>query len=138
MQNESVPPAVLEVQERLEVSFDRLAVAVAEIMTAPVHREVYNVSAPDRDWRLPGDPTGQRKQTPRDFPIGAAIRAAREHVKMSQNDLQAKTGMTHQYVSKIENGHSEPSFTTVKRFADALGVPLWKMARYAERVADGE
>lgn len=56
--------------------------------------------------------------------IGAALRAAREKAKMTQDQLATRTGMSPQVLSRLERGDSDPRWSTVVRIANALGVSL--------------
>lgn len=62
--------------------------------------------------------------------IGRRIRAIREHRGMSQKDLAAKVKtdkgdmVAAQFISNLENGHSNPSVETLQRVAAGLKVDL--------------
>jgi transcriptional regulator with XRE-family HTH domain len=59
--------------------------------------------------------------------IGERLKALRELKKMSQGDIETRTGLLRVYISRIENGHSVPSIETLEKFARALGVPLYQI-----------
>ncbi len=44
---------------------------------------------------------------------------------MSQGDIERKSGLSREFVSKIENGHAVPVITTLEKMACAMGVPLY-------------
>jgi transcriptional regulator with XRE-family HTH domain len=52
--------------------------------------------------------------------IGNRLRALREEKKLSQGDIEKRTGLIRYYVSRVENGHSIPSVETLEKFARAL------------------
>lgn len=56
--------------------------------------------------------------------IGARIRAARQASGLSQGDLENRTGLLRCYLSRVENGHTEPSLQTLARIAQALEMPV--------------
>ncbi|MGH9481758.1 MAG: helix-turn-helix domain-containing protein [Terriglobales bacterium] len=56
--------------------------------------------------------------------IGARIRRARQERGLSQGDLESRTGLLRCYLSRVENGHTEPSLQTLARLAQALEMPL--------------
>jgi transcriptional regulator with XRE-family HTH domain len=57
--------------------------------------------------------------------IGANVRRVRVAAGLSLTELAAKANMTVPYLSRVENGkRSVASVATVKRIADALGVPV--------------
>src|SRR5512146_154654 len=59
--------------------------------------------------------------------IGERIRDMRERRRLSQGDIEEKTGLLRCYISRVENGHTVPSLETLERFAGALDVPLYKL-----------
>ena len=56
--------------------------------------------------------------------IGREVRAARKTLGLTVADLAATTGISLGMLSKIENGLTSPSLTTLQTLAGALGVPL--------------
>jgi len=59
--------------------------------------------------------------------IGERIRAIRETKKLSQGDVEKRSGLLRVYVSRVENGHVAPSLETLEKFAHALEVPLYQL-----------
>ena len=57
------------------------------------------------------------------MPIGTRIRKRREEKKLSQGDLEERTGLLRCYISRVENGHTVPSLATLEKFALGLEVP---------------
>ncbi len=56
------------------------------------------------------------------------LREARESADLSQYALAKKTGLTRQFVSQLESGVNEPSWTTVQLIALALGIAYEELA----------
>jgi transcriptional regulator with XRE-family HTH domain len=56
--------------------------------------------------------------------IGDRLRAIREEKKLSQGDIEARTGLRRCYVSRVENGHTVPAVETLEKFARALDIPM--------------
>lgn len=54
----------------------------------------------------------------------AAFRTIRELAGFSQAELSRRAGVSQGHISQIEAGHKQPRPSTVRRLADALGVPL--------------
>ncbi|HXG20700.1 MAG TPA: helix-turn-helix transcriptional regulator [Methylomirabilota bacterium] len=48
------------------------------------------------------------------------MRAIREAKKLSQGDVEHRTGLLRAYVSRVENGHTVPAIETLEKFARAL------------------
>jgi transcriptional regulator with XRE-family HTH domain len=57
--------------------------------------------------------------------IGRRLRELREHKKLSQGDIEHKTGLLRCYISRVENGHTVPVIETLEKMARALEVPLY-------------
>ena len=61
--------------------------------------------------------------------IGEVLKDVRKGKKMSQGDIENRTGLIRAYISRVENGHTIPSLPTLEKFARALDVPLWQIIR---------
>src|SRR5438477_12161316 len=59
--------------------------------------------------------------------IGTRLRKLREDKKLSQGDIEKRTGLLRCYVSRVENGHTVPSLETLDKFAGALDIPLYHL-----------
>jgi transcriptional regulator with XRE-family HTH domain len=59
--------------------------------------------------------------------IGERLRALREQKKLSQGDIEKRTGLLRCYISRAENGHSVPAIETLEKIARAMGVPLYQL-----------
>jgi transcriptional regulator with XRE-family HTH domain len=59
--------------------------------------------------------------------IGERLRVLREEKKLSQGDIEKKTGLLRCYVSRVENGHTVPSVETLEKMARALEIPMYKL-----------
>lgn len=57
--------------------------------------------------------------------IGDRLRAIREHRKLSQGEIEDRSGLLRCYISRVENCHTVPSLETLKKFARALETPLY-------------
>ena len=49
--------------------------------------------------------------------IGTRLRSLREERKMSQGDIEKRTGLLRCYISRVENGHTVPSIETLEKLA---------------------
>ena len=56
--------------------------------------------------------------------IGVRIRQLREARGMTQSQLQARSGVSRSYLSRIESGQMTPSLGTLEKIAESLGVGL--------------
>jgi transcriptional regulator with XRE-family HTH domain len=59
--------------------------------------------------------------------IGDRLRALREEKKLSQGDIEKRTGLLRCYISRVENGHTVPAIETLEKMARALEVPLYQL-----------
>ena len=67
--------------------------------------------------------------------IGERLRKLRESKKLSQGDVEKRTGLLRCYTSRVEHGHSVPSVETVEKYARALEVPLYRFFYEADEPA---
>lgn len=61
--------------------------------------------------------------------IGDAIRAARLHANLSQEDTALRAGIGLASYNRIEQGHASPILDNLIRIADAIGVDLADLVR---------
>ena len=59
--------------------------------------------------------------------IGDRLREMREAKKLSQGDIEKRTGLLRCYLSRVENGHTVPAVETLEKMARALEVPLYQL-----------
>ena len=57
--------------------------------------------------------------------IGDRLRTLREQKKLSQGDIETRTGLLRCYISRVENGYTVPSVDTLEKMCRALEVPLY-------------
>lgn len=56
--------------------------------------------------------------------IGARVRQLREAADLTQEELGARSNLTPKFISKVENGHANPSIGVVARLCVGLNLPL--------------
>lgn len=59
--------------------------------------------------------------------IGDRVRTLREQKKLSQGEIEKRTGLLRCYISRVENGHTVPAIDTLEKFARALEVPMYQL-----------
>src|SRR6202166_2042380 len=59
--------------------------------------------------------------------IGDRLREMREEQKLSQGDIEKRTGLLRCYISRVENGHTVPAIETLEKLARALETPLYQL-----------
>ena len=58
---------------------------------------------------------------------GDKLKGLREQKKLSQGDIEKRTGLLLCYISRVENGHTVPSVETLEKMAHALEVPMYRL-----------
>ncbi len=59
--------------------------------------------------------------------IGERLKGLREQKKLSQGDVEKRTGLLRCYISRVENGHTVPSVDTLEKMALALEMPMYRL-----------
>src|SRR5690242_4798134 len=59
--------------------------------------------------------------------IADRLRTLRQEKKLSQGDIEKRTGLLRCYISRVENGHTVPSVETLEKMARALEVPMYQL-----------
>jgi transcriptional regulator with XRE-family HTH domain len=59
--------------------------------------------------------------------IGYRLKELRESKKLSQGDIEKRTGLLRCYISRVENGHTVPAVETLEKMARALEVPMYRL-----------
>jgi transcriptional regulator with XRE-family HTH domain len=59
--------------------------------------------------------------------INERLRLLRAEKKLSQGELEKRTGLLRCYISRVECGHTVPSIETLEKFARALEVPMYQL-----------
>jgi transcriptional regulator with XRE-family HTH domain len=59
--------------------------------------------------------------------IADRLREMREAKKLSQGDIEKRTGLLRCYISRVENGHTVPAVETLEKLARAFEVPLYQL-----------
>src|ERR1700716_3173001 len=98
-----------------------MAVAVKEISRASLGESgppLYPVRASPEDFH-------RRKEGI--MLISDRLRELREGKKLSQGDIEKRTGLLRCYISRVENGHTVPAIETLEKLARALECPLYQL-----------
>lgn len=59
--------------------------------------------------------------------IGERLREFRKAKKLSQVDVQRRTGLLRGYISRVENGRTVPTIETLEKLAGAFEVPMYQL-----------
>ncbi len=69
--------------------------------------------------------------------FGEALRARREGLSLSQEELAFRSEVHRTYISELERGIKNPSLTTLEKLATALGTTKTVLVRETERREPG-
>jgi len=59
--------------------------------------------------------------------IGERLRALRLKKRMSQGDVEKRSGLLRSYISRVEHGHTIPTVENLGKFGYALEVPVYQL-----------
>lgn len=59
--------------------------------------------------------------------LAGRLRDLREFRKLSQGDIEKRTGLLRCYISRVENGHTVPAIETLEKIARALEVSVYQL-----------
>jgi transcriptional regulator with XRE-family HTH domain len=68
--------------------------------------------------------------------LGRAVQAIRAEAGISQMQLCESTGLTQSWISHIEHGRRNPTWSNIVRLAAGLGVSVAELAARAEACAN--
>lgn len=69
----------------------------------------------------------QRKRKENMMIISDRLRQLQEEKKLSQGDIEKRTGLLRCYISRVEKGHTGPAIETLEKLARALEVPHYQL-----------
>jgi len=79
-----------------------------------------------------------RPSAPNCTALGLAVRELRKRRELSQEDLAHASGLHPTYLSGIERGQRNPTWRSLGRVTDALGVQMSELAALAQELDGGE
>jgi transcriptional regulator with XRE-family HTH domain len=59
--------------------------------------------------------------------VGKRIRTLREAKGLSQADVEKRSGLSRSYVSRVENGYTAPTLSTLEKLAKAIDVEPYQL-----------
>jgi transcriptional regulator with XRE-family HTH domain len=65
--------------------------------------------------------------------IGDRLRTLRGQKKLSQGDIEKRSGLLRAYLSRVENGYTIPTIETLEKWAKALDVPMYQLFYEGDR-----
>jgi XRE family transcriptional regulator, regulator of sulfur utilization len=89
----------------------------------------------DSSHRTAKTPEPMSAPSPDAAALGRAVRMLREERGISQVQLAARTGFMQSWISHVERGSRNPSWSNVVRLAEGLGVSVSELVARAEASA---
>lgn len=68
--------------------------------------------------------------------IAERLRTLRQAKKLSQGDIEKRTGLHRCYISRLENGHTVPEIPNLEKIARALEMPLYALLYEGEEAPE--
>lgn len=69
--------------------------------------------------------------------LGLAVKARREELELTQEQLAQDAGLHQRWISNVENGKRNPSYGSLRRLAAGLGLSASELLARAERIETG-
>jgi len=66
--------------------------------------------------------------------LGAAVKARREELGLTQEQVDLRADLHQRWISNVENGKRNPSYASLRRLASGLELPLSELVARAERL----
>lgn len=66
--------------------------------------------------------------------LGLAVKARREELGLTQEQVYLRTDIHQRYISNVENGKRNPSYASLRRLADGLGLSASDLIARAEQI----
>jgi transcriptional regulator with XRE-family HTH domain len=66
--------------------------------------------------------------------LGQAVKARREELGLTQEQLYLRTDIHQRYISNVENGKRNPSYASLRRLAEGLGLSASELIARAEQI----
>jgi transcriptional regulator with XRE-family HTH domain len=70
--------------------------------------------------------------------LGLAVKARREELELTQEQLANDTELHQRWISNVETGKRNPSYGSLRRLAAGLELPASELLARAERIDVGE
>ncbi len=70
--------------------------------------------------------------------LGRAVAERRAELGLTQEQLALRADLHQRWISNVENGHRNPSYSSLRRLADGLDLRTSELIARAERVESGK
>lgn len=69
--------------------------------------------------------------------LGLAVKARRDELELTQEQLAQDAGLHQRWISNVENGKRNPSYGSLRRLAAGLGLSASELLARAEQIEAG-
>jgi transcriptional regulator with XRE-family HTH domain len=69
--------------------------------------------------------------------LGQAVKARREELELTQEELSLGSTLHQRWISNVETGKRNPSYSSIRRLADGLGLTASQLIASAETIEAG-
>ena len=80
---------------------------------------------------MPASPSPQRA-------LGLAVKACREELGLTQEQLAHDSGLHQRWISNVETGKRNPSYASLRRLAAGLDLTASELIARAEQIENGD
>ena len=70
--------------------------------------------------------------------LGHAVKARRHELEITQESLANDTDLHQRWISNVENGKRNPSYASLRRLAEGLGLSVSELIARAEQIEAGD
>jgi DNA-binding XRE family transcriptional regulator len=82
----------------------------------------------------PGAGNAGAMPAPRTLKLALAVKQRREQLALTQEQLDLDTDLNQRWISNVETGKRNPSYTNTRRLAVGLGLPASELLARAEAI----
>jgi transcriptional regulator with XRE-family HTH domain len=69
--------------------------------------------------------------------LGKLVKTLRKEAGLTQESLAARADIDNSLISRIERGERNPTWATLSRLSQGLGVPMWVLVKRADELGRG-
>jgi transcriptional regulator with XRE-family HTH domain len=66
--------------------------------------------------------------------LGKAVQARRKELDLTQEEMALRSGLHQRWISNVETGKRNPSYSSLRRLAESLEVPASELLARGERL----
>ena len=83
---------------------------------------------------MPGEAARMPRRLTPQLALGLAVKIRRQELSRTQEQLANDSGLHQRWISNVETGKRNPSYASLRRLADALGLTTSELIAAAEGI----